>query len=174
MLADVVRVHFDGACEPPGGGGVATYGYLIDGAELHHTDRGLAVAPWSPRATNNVAEYTGAIRALEWLQSRGFRGTVLMFGDSQLVVRQMGGEYAVRAEHLKAYHDRLTALTRRFAEVRFRWVPRAENAEADLLSKQALAEAMPAARALRPGRGSPDGARAEAVGDGNSPSSSGR
>lgn len=141
VFPEVVQVHFDGACEPPAGGGVATYGFVVEGPDLHYEDCGLAVAPWSPRATNNVAEYTAAIRALEWLSAQGFRGTVLLFGDSQLVVRQMSGEYAVRAEHLKAYHQHLAALAQRFGEVRFRWVPRSENELADRLSKQALVEA---------------------------------
>ena len=145
----IVRIQFDGACQPPKGGGVATYGFVVEGGGFHHRDKGLAVPPWSPHATNNVAEYVGAIRALEWLLDRAFRGIVLVVGDSQLVIRQMRGEYEVRAEHLRAYHTQLAQLAGRFENVRFEWVPREENTEADALSKEALLEAMPIARRLR-------------------------
>ncbi len=147
-----VEVHFDGACEPPKGGGVATWGYVARGAGLYHADCGLAVRPYSPRATNNVAEYVAAIRALEWLSAQGFRGEVLVTGDSQLVVRQMRGEYEVRAEHLKAYRSHLSALAQGFQHVEFRWVPREENQEADALSKEALREAHAEAGPHRPDR----------------------
>ena len=147
-----VRVHFDGACQPPRGGGVATFGYTIEGVGLDHEDAGLATRPYSERATNNVAEYVGAIRALERLLEQGFRGDVILTGDSQLVIRQVRGEYEVRKEHLKAYHARLLQLAKEFRSVRYEWVPRSENARADALSKSALALAANEARRYRPSR----------------------
>ncbi len=150
LLPPLVQVHFDGACQPPRGGGVATYGFTVDGPGFEHAEGGLAVAPWSPTATNNVAEYVAAIRALEWLVAHQYAGRVLLLGDSQLVVRQMSGEYEVRAEHLKAYHRHLQQLMSRFPEVLVRWVPREENQRADALSKSALEEAWPQARRSRP------------------------
>ncbi|MGI0054418.1 MAG: ribonuclease HI [Thermoplasmata archaeon] len=144
--SEEVVVHFDGACQPPKGGGVATYGYTIDGPGAHTEGFGLAVRPGTEHATNNVAEYSGAICALEELRAGGYRGRVVLRGDSQLVIRQMTGEYEVRAEHLKAYHDRLSQLVREFALVRFEWVPRDENLRADELSKVALANELRAAR----------------------------
>ena len=152
VFPGLVQVHFDGACEPAHGGGIATYGFVAEGEGLRHEEGGLAVPPWSRHATNNVAEYAGAIRALEWLVSRGYAGPVLVLGDSQLVIRQMNGEYEVRAEHLKQYHQHLHALAGRFAEVRFAWVPRAENARADALTKEALAAAFREAQRHRPDR----------------------
>lgn len=150
LFPQIVRVHFDGACEPARGGGVATYGFTVEGPGIDYEERGLAVRPWSPRATNNVAEYTAATRALEYLQGRGFRGHVLMYGDSQLIVRQMTGEYEVKASHLKEYHRHLKHLASRFEEVRFEWVPRSENQRADALSKLAFAEAAHSAGQHRP------------------------
>jgi ribonuclease HI len=145
-----VEVHFDGACEPPKGGGVATFGFHLEGAGFLFEDCGLAVSPYSRHATNNVAEYVAAIRPLEWLAARSYAGEVVMLGDSQLVVRQMRGEYAVRAEHLKAYHRHLAGLVARFHHVEFRWVPREQNSRADALSKQALEEAAVIAEKHRP------------------------
>ncbi|MCI4318616.1 MAG: ribonuclease HI family protein [Thermoplasmata archaeon] len=151
----IVRVAFDGACQPPKGGGVATYGFVVEGEGLEHRDKGLAVPPWSPHATNNVAEYVAATRALEWLLERGYRGIVLVAGDSQLVIRQMQGEYEVRAEHLREYHAQLARLVAQFEDVRFSWIPREQNVEADRLSKEALLEALPLARKLRPSSDGP-------------------
>ena len=140
VYTPVVRVHFDGACQPPQGG-IATYGFTIEGEGMDFEDCGLAVPPQSERATNNVAEYVGAIRALEHLRSQGFRGSVSVQGDSELIIRQMNGEYEVRADHLKPYHERLAQLTREFSQVQFGWVRREENTRADELSKRALYEA---------------------------------
>ncbi|MFZ0699108.1 MAG: ribonuclease HI [Thermoplasmata archaeon] len=148
-----VVVHFDGACQPPRGGGVSTYGFCVEGEGLFYEECGLAVRPYSEHATNNVGEYVGAIRALEWLSSRAFRGRVLLFGDSQLVIRQISGEYAVRKEHLKEYHRWLTTLSKGFFEVRFEWIPRAQNARADELSKQALVAHAAQVSKPRTGRG---------------------
>lgn len=149
-LGGSVEVHFDGACDPARGGGVATFGFHLEGGGFLHEDCGLAVSPYSPHATNNVAEYVAATRPLEWLASRGYAGEVVLIGDSQLVIRQMQGEYEVRAEHLKAYHEHLVRLAARFRRVEFRWVPREQNTRADALSKLALEEALGAVRKRRP------------------------
>jgi ribonuclease HI len=140
-----VDVHFDGACEEVGGRRVAAYGFTLEGAGFHHEDYGLAVPPGHSRATNNVAEYVGAICALEWLVRRGYTGEVHVTGDSQLVVRQMKGEYQVRAEHLRPYHERLHQLARSFRTVRFDWVSREQNRRADELSKLGVALGAPSA-----------------------------
>jgi ribonuclease HI len=149
-LGSTVEVHFDGACEPAKGGGVAAFGFHIEGAGFLHEDFGLAVRPYSEHATNNVAEYVAAIRALEWLADQRYPGEVVLLGDSQLVIRQMLGEYRVRAEHLRAYHEHLLRLARKFRRVEFRWIPREENARADALSKQALGESGAGPRRHRP------------------------
>ncbi|MHB1866510.1 MAG: ribonuclease HI [Thermoplasmata archaeon] len=141
-----VVVHFDGACEPARGGGVAAYGFTVEGEGQDREASGLAVPRNDPSATNNVAEYVGAIRALEFLARSGYSGPVEIRGDSQLVIRQSTGEYAVRTAHLKPLHDRLMELTKSFEEVRFRWVPREENQRADALSKQGLLGRPAAAR----------------------------
>jgi ribonuclease HI len=146
----IVHVHFDGACQPPKGPGIATFGFTIEGPGFDVEESGLATPPYSERSTNNVAEYVAAIRALEWLRARNYRGPVVVSGDSQLVIRQMKGEYEVRADHLRAYHEWLTRLSAEFSSVEWHWIPRAQNSRADALSKQALVEAGATARRLRP------------------------
>ncbi|HLY77028.1 MAG TPA: reverse transcriptase-like protein, partial [Thermoplasmata archaeon] len=95
---------------------MATYGFTVEGPGLHYEERGLAVPPWTPRATNNVAEYTAAIRALEWLREQGYSGPVRVMGDSQLVIRQIQGQYRVRAPHLKEYQSQLLRLAHHFEQ----------------------------------------------------------
>ncbi len=133
-----VVVHFDGACQTRGGRRVAAWGFTVEGAGLDHEEFGLAVPPGHPRATNNVAEYAAAICALEWLVRHGYAGAVHAVGDSELVVRQMLGEYRVLHPGLAPYHERLRQLTRQFRSVGFEQVPRAENSRADALSKRGL------------------------------------
>jgi ribonuclease HI len=152
-----VHVHFDGACQPPKGPGVATFGFTVEGEGLDVEECGLATRPYSEHSTNNVAEYVGAIRALEWLRERGYRGAVIVSGDSQLVIRQMRGEYRVRTDHLQAYHAWLARLAKEFEGVEWRWIPREQNVRADALSKLALEEARPTAKRLR-ATGVPGGA----------------
>ena len=144
-----VHVHFDGACQPPKGPGVATFGFTVEGEGLDWEEWGLATRPYSEHSTNNVAEYVAATRALEWLREQGYRGTVIASGDSQLVIRQMRGEYRVRTEHLQAYQSWLARLAREFEAVEWRWIPREQNARADALSKFAQEEARPEAQRHR-------------------------
>lgn len=146
-----VHVHFDGACEEVRGLRVAAYGYTLEGAGYAHEEYGLAVPPGHPRATNNTAEYVGAICALEWLTGQGYRGEVRLAGDSQLVIRQMTGEYRVLSEGLRPYHERLVQLAGGFRRVEYVWVPREENTRADELSKQGISLGRPVRRsAARP------------------------
>ncbi len=145
-----VVIHFDGACEPARGGGVATFGYTIEGGGWDLEDCGLAVRPHAEHATNNVAEYAAAIQALERLHGLGWVGPLEIRGDSQLVIQQMKGEYAVRATHLREYHAWLSRLANMFSSVRWVWIPREQNRRADALSKQALAYNAEEARRLAP------------------------
>jgi ribonuclease HI len=148
--AGPVTVHFDGAAQTIRGRRLAGYGFTVEGAGLYAEECGLAVPPDHPRATNNVAEYVGAICALEHLVREGYSREVVVLGDSELVIRQVNGEYAVRKEHLVPYHARLVQLSARFPHVEFRWIPREENQRADALSKRALEEVSAPAEALRP------------------------
>ena len=115
--------------------------------------------PYSENATNNVAEYSAAIQALERLRGLGYIGAVEVYGDSQLVIRQMNGEYQVRADHLRSYHEWLRKLAGSFVSVSWTWVPREQNGRADALSKQAIAEHEAVAarpRSVRDGRNASD------------------
>lgn len=138
---EAVVVEFDGGCQPPAGRKFASWAYVIHGRGFEHEDSGLAAEPGSPLATNNVAEYQAAIRGLEYLLSQGYRGPVVLQGDSELVLKHLQGTYRVRAPHLRPLYDRLVELARQFSELTPHWVPRELNQRADHLTELAIARA---------------------------------
>ena len=131
-------VYFDGLCEPKNPGGVATYGLIIQkNDEVIFEDCGLAEAePWSDDASNNVAEYSGVIRALEWLdKNKAYDSHIVLRGDSKLILSQLKGEYKVKSLRLVELHHKAKKLLSKFSNLHIEWVERALNQEADRLSR---------------------------------------
>jgi len=87
--------------------------------------------------TNNAIEYIALIRALEYAIVLG-ACDVTVRSDSQLLVRQMTGEYRVKSSNIKPLHRWAADLARILACVDFQHVSRENNKEADALAKQAL------------------------------------
>ncbi|MBV8067392.1 MAG: ribonuclease HI family protein [Candidatus Eremiobacteraeota bacterium] len=88
-------------------------------------------------ATNNVAEWTALLLGLEAATKRGIRRLKVRL-DSELVVKQLRGEYRVKHAGLQPLHQRALRLLRGFAEVEIRHVPRKQNALADGLVNRVL------------------------------------
>lgn len=88
-------------------------------------------------ATNNVAEYKAVIAGLEAAQKLSAEG-VYLESDSELLVKQLKGEYKVRQAHLVPLHRRCRELLGGFGEAKVRHVRRERNVEADALVNQAL------------------------------------
>lgn len=88
-------------------------------------------------ATNNVAEYTALVRGLELARAYGVR-ELTVFSDSELLVKQMRGEYKVKNADLKALNAEAAALCRRLGVVNFAHVLRGQNRDADRLCNEAL------------------------------------
>ena len=88
-------------------------------------------------ATNNVAEWTALVLGLEAAAKRGIERLAVRL-DSELVVKQLRGEYRVKHAGLQPLYDRARQLLRRFTEVEVRHVPRAENVLADRLVNRLL------------------------------------
>ncbi len=100
--------------------------------------------------TNNQAEYRALLEGLAEAVQRGIR-KLLVCSDSQLLVRQMNGEYKLKAKGLRALKAAADALRERFDDVRFEHVPRERNAHADELAKAGAEAAR--ARGVRPPQG---------------------
>ncbi|MGI9951955.1 ribonuclease HI [Moorellaceae bacterium AZ2] len=132
-------VNCDGLCEPVNPGGTACYGWVAyRGREK--IGEGYGVVCSGPEATNNVAEYTAVIKALEWLLKNGFAGeNIEVRSDSQLCMYQLQGFYAVRSPRILPFYQKAVSLARKFGKVHFRWVPRELNEETDAPSREAYA-----------------------------------
>jgi ribonuclease HI len=88
------------------------------------------------KGTNNIAEYTAVIKALETAHSMG-EMEVHIKSDSQLVIRQLNNEYKVKDVKLKPLKKRIDKLCSNKMKVTFEHIPREKNTEADVLSKKA-------------------------------------
>ena len=131
-------LNFDGLCEP--NPGIACYGWIIR-QNGHPIARGHGLAGYE--TTNNVAEYSALIAGLQAAIAHDLAGHAIeVYGDSQLVIRQMSGEYAVGADHLIPLHEHAQQLAIDLGVARWQWIPRDQNDEADQLSRIAYAEAI--------------------------------
>lgn len=131
----MITAYIDGGAR--GNPGPAGYGVSIqdaDGAVLDELHGGLGIA------TNNVAEYNGLLAALRWAAERGHR-KIHIRADSELLVKQMRGEYKVKNEGLKPLFLRACALVRTIGDVSFEHVRREMNKEADRLSNLGMDQA---------------------------------
>jgi len=88
-------------------------------------------------ATNNVAEYEAVLLALRLAAELGANDLEIV-NDSELVARQIGGEYRVKQEHLKPLHQQAMELLRGFDRWAVRSVRREHNVRADELVNEAL------------------------------------
>jgi ribonuclease HI len=129
--------YFDGACPRNqfGTKGPMKAAYVVDRVGTVR-DLDDLETPTGRIRSNNVAEYEALILLLNHLRKRdqalGARGRYLICGDSQLVVRQMLGEYRVTQQHLQVLHAKATDLAAGL-DVEFRWIPRGENPAGRLL-----------------------------------------
>jgi ribonuclease HI len=137
-LIDPIVVYFDGLCEPKNPGGIATYGVVVKKeGKIIFEGSGLAYAkPWTDEASNNVAEYSALIHALEWLRKNEMQASpIIVRGDSRLIINQMRGVFKVKARRIFALHERASKLLSEFKNLHLEWVDRSRNAEADRLSR---------------------------------------
>ena len=91
------------------------------------------------RASNNVAEYEALLHGLRYALARGAR-RVKVFSDSELVVRQMAGQYRVKHPDMQTLYRQARGLLGRFERVDIAHVRREKNKDADRLANQALDE----------------------------------
>jgi ribonuclease HI len=129
-----VIVACDGAARGnPGPAGIGVHITDTKGVVLAEVAEGIGVA------TNNVAEYTAAIRGLERVAELGATD-VLLRSDSRLLVEQLSGRYRVKNATLRGLHARVRSLAAGFRAVRYEHVPREENKEADRLANDGVDE----------------------------------
>jgi ribonuclease HI len=140
----LIEVYFDGLCQPINPGGISCYAFLVkSGGRTIYSDYGIAVEPFSQDSTNNVAEYTALIKALQWLLEKNLGTTkVEVKSDSQLIVNQLTGDYKVKSKRIVSLYKQVLLLKRKFQDIEIKWVPREENREADRLTNKAYNKAL--------------------------------
>jgi ribonuclease H / adenosylcobalamin/alpha-ribazole phosphatase len=127
-----VKLFTDGGAR--GNPGPAAYGYVLeapDGSVLAAHGEKIGIA------TNNVAEYSALIAGLEKAIDLGLP-VVEVVSDSQLMVKQMTGEYKVKNEALQGLWQEASRLARKIPSVSYEWVRREHNELADRLLNEAL------------------------------------
>ena len=133
-VAAAYRANIDGGSR--GNPGPAAYGVVIRDA------KGDIVAKLKKhigRMTNNVAEYYGLIAALDYMQSQGIKA-LRIESDSELLVKQMRGQYKVRSPELQPLFERARKMSQALESFRIDHVYREQNREADALANEAMDE----------------------------------
>ncbi len=131
MIAELVAYVDGGSQGNPGPSGI---GVVIDGC----ADGPIRIAKWIGHQDNNVAEYVALMEALQCAVSLNAKA-LHVYSDSEVVVRQMRGEYICRSSRLYSLHWTCRKLARalRFS---ISHVPRENNAEANRLANSAVRE----------------------------------
>jgi ribonuclease HI len=128
-------VYVDGASRGnPGPASIAAIARLETGEELTSVSKRIG------RATNNVAEYRAVIEGLKLAKDLG-AARVEMRLDSELVVKQLKGEYRIKNTELQILAEAAVDEARRFSVCTYVHIPRSENGEADRLANTALDKA---------------------------------
>lgn len=132
----MIEVWTDGLCEPINPGGTGCAGYIIkkNGKIVEKGSESLGA---SEDMTNNVAEYSALIRALQTVRKLGLdQEKILVKSDSKLLVSQMKGEWKVKGARIVPLHNKAAEL-KKGLNIDFQWIPREENEEADKLCRLA-------------------------------------
>ncbi len=128
-----LTIYSDGASRNnPGEAGAGVY--IVPSGE-----EPIRIARYLGRTTNNIAEYTAALIGLEYAVKRGAT-RIKLLADSELLVKQLNGQYKVKNEGLKPLHQKVKELLARISCIEIQYIPRAMNKEADALANKAIDE----------------------------------
>jgi len=128
-----VTVRVDGASRGnPGHAGIGAIVEFDDGRSP------VELCSYIGKTTNNVAEYRALLLALEEASRLAPSGHLTVYSDSELLVRQLNGQYKVKAEHLRPLYIEALRLLSAFSSTCVMHVAREENRKADLLANLAI------------------------------------
>jgi ribonuclease HI len=126
-----IEVYVDGAAR--GNPGPAGIGVVIkDGPKLIEE-----IGAYIGKSTNNIAEYMALVRGLEEVLIRGFR-SASFYSDSELLVKQLNGEYKVKHENLIPLHYHVLTLVDRMKDFSIKHVTREKNEHADKMANKGI------------------------------------
>src|SRR5260370_36491781 len=131
MSKDTWTIHIDGASRGNPGPSACAFVIARPGeAPLEHAQR-------LSDTTNNVAEYTALLQALQRASELGGRRLSIL-SDSELLVKQINGEYRVKNADLRVLYAQVQDLLSKFDKVSVRHIPREQNGVADALCNRVL------------------------------------
>ena len=126
-----IEVYVDGAAR--GNPGPAGIGVVIkDGPKLIEE-----IGAYIGKSTNNIAEYMALVRGLEEVLIRGYR-SASFYSDSELLVKQLNGEYKVKHENLIPLHYHVLTLVDRMKDFSIKHVTREKNEHADKMANEGI------------------------------------
>jgi ribonuclease HI len=126
-----LTIYTDGGSR--GNPGPAAYAYVIERAG----ESDIEEKAFLGRTTNNIAEYTGLVKALEHARHLGAT-RITVFSDSELMVKQMNGDYRVKNEGLLPLYQQAVQLRKDFQYAAIRHIRREHNQHADRLCNEAM------------------------------------
>ncbi len=122
----------DGACRGnPGESALGVVFYDANNEEIASISEAIGIA------TNNIAEYSALVYGLEYAVKKGFKQLAIK-ADSELMIKQLKGEYKVKNENIKPLHAKAKQLIAKLESVTYSHVRRELNKRADQLANQAL------------------------------------
>jgi ribonuclease HI len=130
-MSNTATMHIDGASR--GNPGKAAYAVVL----ARPGEPVVEEADTIGTASNNVAEYTALVNGLSLAAELGVKA-LQVYSDSELMVKQMNGEYKVKNEDLRALYEEACRLRRQFEKVTITHVRREQNKRADQIGNEAL------------------------------------
>jgi ribonuclease HI len=125
-------IYIDGAARGnPGEAGIGVVIKRQEGQTLKQMYKYIG------QTTNNVAEYTALIYALQEALILGLKD-VIVNSDSELLVKQLNGEYKIKNSNLKSYYEQFLHLKMGFNRLEIKQISRQENKESDKLANKAI------------------------------------
>jgi ribonuclease HI len=124
----MIEIYIDGACSGnPGPAAIGVVGYQ-EAKELFAISRSIG------EATNNIAEYKALIAALKHGKAKGY-DQIKIYSDSELLVKQMRGEYRVKDLNLKSLYTEATLVCKKIKNIEIVHIPRDKNKRANNLAQ---------------------------------------
>jgi formyltetrahydrofolate-dependent phosphoribosylglycinamide formyltransferase len=131
-LAQTITIYTDGGSRGNPGPAAGAF-VLLD----ENSNQLCAEAKFLPAATNNIAEYTALANALEKAKSLG-AGTLKIFSDSELMVKQLKGDYKVKNDNIRQLFKQCLDKLSEFQSWQINYIPREKNKLADKLVNRAI------------------------------------
>lgn len=134
MLTKKIVLYCDGGARGNPGPAASAFAVLENNKAVYKESLFLG------KTTNNVAEYQSVVIALKWLsKQKSKQESIKVVVDSQLVFRQLNGEYKIKKEELKKLAIKIKQLEKKIkSEIIFDWLPRSKNKIADKLVNKEL------------------------------------